>query len=790
MADGLDGAARCAAVDAWLAQVFAAAQPPAGTALVAVGGHGRGWLAPGSDLDLVLLHDRRAKGVEALAAAVWHPIWDAGFPVDHSVRTVDGCLSAAHDDLKVALGLLDARRVAGDGDLVASLVRRLDERWRGHAKTYLPRLAAATAGRHGDPADRVDAAHRAVAFAQEPDLKAGRGGLRDLDALRAARRAGAPCPAPCPSHGDAGDGGTADDRALADAEATLRSVRSALHLEAGVGRGRLAADVLRADLRAGVAVRLGCDEPELDLRLAAAARRVDWSSARAWPRIESWLDGPGSLWRASGDAPLAADLVRRDGHVRLAPGADPADPALALRAAALAAETGLALGDDLLATLVAIPAPVPDGPWPAALRRAFVDLLSTGPGVVEAVEALDHVGLFAAYLPEWDAVRSRHQRNPFHTWTVDRHLLEVVSVAGTLVRRVARADLLVVAALLHDLGKGVPERDHTEAGVELVHRVGARMGFEADDIDTVATLVGLHLLLPDTATRRDPDDPAIVAGVAEVVGSVERLELLHALVEADARATGPTAWTPWRAGLVARLVERVEAHLAQGDAPAGAAGVGHAAQRKVLDAEAAAGLVGAPVDAVAVTETAGGTLQVVVSAVDRAGLVALVAGAVAVAGFTVLAADLGPGAGDGRAAQVLAVERGPGAGDADALRTTVEAALAGRLALAQKLADRTRAYARRRAAPPAPPEVVVEPRRLGATGATTWIEVRAADTPGLLHALAGALAGLGVDVRSARCATIGHQAVDAFEVAAAGGHPLDDARLDAVRAALLAAALG
>lgn len=176
-------------------------------------------------------------------------------------------------------------------------------------------------------------------------------------------------------------------------------------------------------------------------------------------------------------------------------------------------------------------------------------------------EALEAEGLITRLLPDWERVHCRPQRNPVHTWTVDRHLVEAAVRASSLTRRVGRPDLLLVAALLHDIGKGWPG-DHSVAGEVIARDMAARIGFEPHDVGVIATLVRHHLLLIETATRRDLDDPATVRSVATAVSSASTLELLHALTEADALATGPAAWSAWRASLVTDLVKRVAAVLA------------------------------------------------------------------------------------------------------------------------------------------------------------------------------------------------------------------------------------
>ncbi|OEV13560.1 protein-PII uridylyltransferase, partial [Streptomyces nanshensis] len=199
-------------------------------------------------------------------------------------------------------------------------------------------------------------------------------------------------------------------------------------------------------------------------------------------------------------------------------------------------------------------------PWPAEAREEFVTLLGAGEATVPVWEAMDAAGLIARLLPDWERVRCRPQRNPVHRFTVDRHLVETAVRAAALTRRVHRPDLLLTGALLHDIGKGWPG-DHSLTGETITRDLAARIGFDGADTRTLAALVRHHLLLVETATRRNLDDPATIRSVADAVGSLGTLELLHALTEADALATGPAAWSAWRAALVDDLVARVAAVL-------------------------------------------------------------------------------------------------------------------------------------------------------------------------------------------------------------------------------------
>ncbi|WP_460370906.1 HD domain-containing protein, partial [Actinocorallia lasiicapitis] len=205
-------------------------------------------------------------------------------------------------------------------------------------------------------------------------------------------------------------------------------------------------------------------------------------------------------------------------------------------------------------------------PWPEPARTALVQLLGAGPAAIGVFEALDQDGLIVAMLPDWSRVRNRPQRNAVHKFTVDRHLVEAAAGAAALTREVARPDLLLVGALLHDIGKDGSGRDHSEAGAENTREIAPRLGFGPEDSEILYKVVLHHLLLPDTATRRDLDDPRTIEHVAECVGSPVVLELLHAIAIADAGATGPAAWGGWKARLINELVRRT-GKLLQGDAP-------------------------------------------------------------------------------------------------------------------------------------------------------------------------------------------------------------------------------
>ncbi len=763
---------------------------PSGFAVVATGGYGRRELAPASDLDVVLVHEPRslAAGADAVAAVaerLWYPLWDDGVRLDHAVRTVADARHAAGADLRTALSLLDARHVAGDPALTLELRTTLLADWRSGARRRLPELHAMDTERAETFGD--------LAHAQAPDLKEARGGLRDLvvlDALVASWLVDVP------------------HRKLEAARELLLDVRDALH--AVTGR---AADRLGAEDQPDVAAALGmAGRTELLRAVSGAARTVALTSDVTWRRVGVLLRGrrrdlPDPRHPDVGPAvgprltPIAPGVASHDEEVVLARGADPvADPSLVLRAAAAAARAGLPLAPATLERLAGVEAPT--APWPAVCRDALVDLLGAGPGLVTVAESLDDHEVLGRWLPVWDLVRCLPSTSPVHRFTVDRHSLAAVVLAAELVREVARPDLLLLAALLHDVGKSVPG-DHSVTGAVLAADTARQLGFDPADAEIVGLLVRHHLLLADTATRRDLDDPGTAAAVVAILRAATGdpavlLDLLVPLTEADARAAGPAAWSSWRAGLVTTLVGSVRAQL--GGAPPPAPAPASAQQRlhrrlaewapRLRDGEPLVVVdtpgAGEP-DAVGPAERSTWTLTV--AAADTRGLLAIVAGVLTADRFSLRSAVVA--ADSGAAVIECVVSRRPeDPPDVQRIRQLLTRVLAGRVDLAARLAAREAAVpARPAGGPPAvPPRVTIA---AGASAAATVLEVRAADRPGLLYRVATTIADAGGQLRSAHVSTLGGDVVDVFYVVDPDGAVLDPgqaARLCGLLTAALAPA--
>ncbi|MFE6502137.1 [protein-PII] uridylyltransferase [Kitasatospora sp. NPDC057738] len=769
--------------DDWLAGLLAAAGAPPRVALVAVGGYGRGELSPRSDLDVLLLHDGPIP--RELPERIWYPVWDSGARLDHAVRTVAQARSVAAADLKVQLGLLDARHLAGDRALTDALRSAVLTDWRASAPARLPELrelGRERAERHGE-----------LSFLLEPDLKEARGGLRDvvaLDAIAATWLADAP------------------REGLDAAAQRLADVRDALHLVTGRATERLGLQD-----QDQVAERLGVLDADALLRqVYEAARTIAYAGDVTWRAVDRVLAarggrgrrvrrpgipfvgsgrGTGAVARGTVERrPLAEGVVEQDGEAVLARGARPAaDPVLPLRAAAAAAQNGLTVSYATVRRLAAECRPLPV-PWPDEAREQLVTLLGAGESAVPVWEALEAQGLVRRLLPDWERVRCRPQRNAVHRWTVDRHLVETAVRAAAMTRRVARPDLLLVAALLHDIGKGWPG-DHSAAGEVIVRDLGARMGFGPEDTETLAVLVRHHLTLVDTATRRDPDDPATVEAITKAVTTLPELELLHALTEADALATGPAAWSGWRASLVDGLVARVADRLAGAGVPPVEAAPTAEQERLAVEAartgQPALSLRARSEGAEPGAEPMGVELNLAVP--DRPGLLGTAAGVLALHRLAVRSAglrELDPvGAGPVLVLSWrVAAEYGE-LPEAARLRADLRRALDGSLDVARRLAERDAAAPRRRGIPTPPPLVAVAPAVASATA--TVLEVRAHDAPGLLHRIGRALDGAGVRVRTAHVSTLGAEAVDSFYLTDEAGRPLTAGRAGEVAAAVRAA---
>ncbi len=746
-------------------------------AVVALGSYARGELCPGSDVDVLLLHENRPD-LSAVADALWYPLWDAGFVLGHATRRAKESLKLADKDLDTLTALLEARVVGGGIELEAvGLIDAVRALASGRRQSLIGELADASVVRRLRPGP--------VAEMLEPNLKEGAGGLRDLHALAWAGWA----VGPPGGHAALSETGILrpDDRAVLEvARDQLLAVRVALHRVTG-GRS----DVLALQDQDAVATVLHeRDADALARTLAATSRAVAWIAEDAWTRLRS--DTARRRRSEPGEQLVAEGVVERDGRIALAAAragsTEPTptasiDGALLLRVARAAAERGLTIDRDALATLRAVPAPS----WSADIRSDFMAVLRSGARGSATFEALDHEDLITRILPEWENVRFRPQRNAYHRYMVDRHLLETVAEAARLLddptapdarpaQDLAEPDLLLLGALLHDIAKGRPG-DHATQGAGVAREVAGRLGLRSTQVETLVWLVQDHLLMADTATRRDLADPMTIERFGDRVVDEPRLRLLTLLTVADSRATGPAAWGPGKAALVRELYDRTRTAWS-GRAPVTAPGL-----------SAADPALHGPGIAVVWEELGDGRLRCAVGAPDRPGLLAGVAGALSLEGFDIATAE-GQSLPDGRAAEFFVgtdrFDRLIDDKDRERCAATIEAVLAGDVSVADGLRERRAAYRRSGAASLSTrlPEVRVSHEE---SADATVVEVFAPDEFGLLATVAGVFGELGLDVGVARVATTGEQAVDVFYITDRGAKVTDPDRVAALKVALLGA---
>jgi [protein-PII] uridylyltransferase len=712
-----------------------------GFSIVATGSLGRRELVPYSDLDLLLLHDGKPDdAVRQVADQLWYPLWDANIRLDHSVRTVAETVRVAGEDVSAGLAMLDARHIAGDEQLSARLIDGVRGQWRTGIRSLFGELVEETHARWR----RIgEIAHRA-----EPDLKLGRGGLRDLqllDALAIAHLA------------DRVTAGGPENPlgSLADAHLTLLNVRTELHRVSGRGHDLLLAqfaDEISAALHIG-------DRFDLSRTLSSAGRTISYrvdaglrTAANALPRRGI------SAIRRRPRRPLDEGVVEYAGEIVLARNARPeSDPILVLRVAAASAVTGLPIAMSTLSRL-ADTAPELPTPWPREALDLLLVLLAEGPDTVAVIETLDRTGLWVRLFPEWAAIRDLPPRDVIHIWTVDRHSAEVVSRARIFTTRVARPDLLLLAALLHDLGKGRGV-DHSVFGSELITQIGTRLGIWPSDVEMLANLVRHHLLLSITATRHDINDPQTIATVCEALnGDPVLLDVLHALTEADSLGTGPGVWSDWKASLVGDLVRRSRLAMAGEPLP-------HA---DPLDPE----YLSLAADRKVHVELRPGSSQrlyhVAVIAPDRRGLLSKAAGVLALNSLRVHSASVNIHEGSAISEFVVSPHFGspPAAG---LLRQQLVGALGGEVDVLAKLQQRNSSESSRpvgEAATAVPVHRSTAPPRIlwldGGAPGRQLIEIRAGDRAGLLALLAGALERVGADIDWAKVTTLGSMVDDVF----------------------------
>ncbi|PKP85409.1 MAG: [protein-PII] uridylyltransferase [Alphaproteobacteria bacterium HGW-Alphaproteobacteria-2] len=792
--------------------------PEAGTegaiplAILAVGGYGRGEMAPHSDVDLLFLTERPVTGAtETVIETMLYLLWDLRLKVGHASRTVRDCLRYGREDMTIRTALLERRLVTGDAALAARLDAALwKELFAGTGRAFIEAKLAERDARHEKQGGQR--------YVLEPNVKEGKGGLRDLQSLfwiaKYLHRVEAP-------HELVGLGMFSHEEfaTFERAEAFLWAVRCHLHLIAG-----RTADQLTFDMQVEVAGRMGY--ADRGGRRAVEHFMQDYfrHATAVGDLTRIFLTGLEAR-HAKPEASLVGFIRRAGRRRRLRPGFDisegritVADPVLfladklnLLRLYEEALRTGYLIHPDAMRLVAANLHLIDDGMRrDAEANRIFLDLLLRHGNPERALRRMNELGVLGAFIPDFSRIVAMMQFNMYHHYTVDEHIIQCISnlaeiereelvqdlpVATSILKAGVNRRVLYVALLLHDIGKG-QEEDHSILGARIARRLAPRFGLDADEAETVEWLVRNHLLMSDVAQKRDLSDPRTVRDFARAVKSRERLNLLLVLTVCDIRGVGPGTWNNWKAVLLREL------HAATAQALEG--GVEEFSRtRRVEEARASlrARLTGWPEDETArevarhypaywqgldpdtqavfarllrgirddeirMDMTQDGyrdATRACFALADHPGIFSRMAGALALVGANVVDAKTYTSS-DGYATAVFWVQDAEGKPYEEdrlpRLRRMIERTLKGEVVPREALRDRDLLPKRMRKFR-VPTAITFDNE---GSDIYTIIEVDTRDRPGLLYDLTRTLAANNISIATAVIATYGVQAVDSFYV--------------------------
>jgi [protein-PII] uridylyltransferase len=818
LSDAMDGLVRLV-YEAVVHHLYPAHNPSSSErlAVVATGGYGRGTLAPGSDVDLLfLLPDKKTAWSESVVEAILYVLWDLKLKVGHATRSVDECLREGRGDMTIRTSLLEARFLFGDQELFDLLVARFDKE-----------VIAASAAEFVDAKLRERDARVAKAgtsrYLVEPNVKDGKGGLRDLNTLfwiaKYVYRVRLP-----EELVTAGLFTPEEFRLFARCEEFLWRVRCHMHFVTGRAEERLTFDLQRQIAeRIGLSARGGLSAVERFMKAyfliakdvgdltAIVCAELEARQAKRRPVLDRVF---GRFRRRRGGALEGEDFVVDNNRVNVrSEDAFERDPVNLIRLFWLADRHNLAVHPDAtrLATrsLKLIAPPLRNDP---EANRLFLDVLISQNAPEVVLRRMNETGVLGRFVPDFGRIVAMMQFNMYHHYTVDEHLIRSIGVlseieagrlgdehplANRIFHSIRNRRALYVALFLHDIAKGRPE-DHSEAGAAIARRLGPRLGLDAAETDTAAWLVEHHLLMSTTAQSRDLSDPATIKTFAEVVQTMERLKLLLVLTIADIKAVGPGVWTGWKGELLRTLYYETEVVLGGGAAEVARSDRVRLAQERLrveladwspeaFDAYAArhypaywlkveqarrvkqarfvrkAEEEGQTVDTSFETDQFRGVTELTVLSPDHPRLLAIITGACAAAGGNIVDAQIFTTS-DGLALDTIVISRAFDR-DEDELRRAervalaIERALKGEVRIAD-LVDGRRPEKRSRTFQVAP-EVSIDN---ALSTRHTVIEVSGLDRPGLLYDLTTALGKLNLNIASAHIATFGEKAVDVFYV--------------------------
>jgi [protein-PII] uridylyltransferase len=799
-------------------------------ALVALGGYGRNELYPFSDIDLLLLHDRRAgKYMQDVAESILYPLWDSGYEVGHSVRTPADAVSFAKNDFIFQVSLLDARFLTGSQELFDKLQKRFKKKiLDGGRKKFVEVMEQFRTERR-----EKFGSH---SYLLEPHIKEGKGGMRDIQAMLWVGKA---------VFGLSGlttmeEAGMLDEQDRLSFENSwdmLVRVRNRLHYIS-----RRKNDQLFFEYQEEMAEAFGYRDSGGMLGVEHFMREV-YSHLQTIAVVtdlffEHVSEVVGFESSRRQEKKLEKDIVVRDGSIRL--GAHPDElkkrPYLLMRLFLHSGKSGLnqhlhhrtrkIIGNNL---------PLVDDKFRSSKRvaKTFLELLMESPEPMPVLESMLETGLLTAYLPEFAGVESLAQHDLYHIYTVDRHQLQTVGELAELrkteqelFQRLKSPHLLYLAALLHDIGKG-RHADHSVLGAEMVVPVAARFGLDKTEQERLAFLIRYHLFLPENAMRRDLEDMEFIRQSAELVEDTDRLTMLYLLTVADSKATGPSAWSSWKASLIAdfylRIKSCLEAACTVEYVPAldekgeeqGVQWLKAQVEGMVEGTDMRISIDDLPDDYLMSfsPDTVAGHLQIhrdkagilqqkvllfpedrqgywslLVMSRDRSGLLAKLCGILALHNLRVLGAHIFTWP-DQTAVDVLNIVPATGIDfseqDWEALERDMNLAINYRLDVSSRLRQKVFAVESRlkRQVQQLQQEVIVDNTT---SQRFTVIEVYAGDAPGTLYHLTQTLADFGLDIHRARIATEVEQLIDIFYVSFRDGRKLEEPSLvEKVRESLL-----
>jgi len=807
--------------DIAIRHVYPARNPSAAErmALVAVGGYGRGMLAPGSDIDvLFVLPYKQTPWGESVVEFILYMLWDLGLKVGHATRNIDECIRLSGSDMTIRTAILESRFLWGDEKLFAEMTQRFDQEVvRNTGPAFIAAKLAERDERH-----RRQGASRYVV---EPNVKEGKGGLRDLHTLfwiakyfYRVRSGDALV--------EAGVFSRSELALFRKSEDFLWSVRCHLHFMTGRAEERISFDVQRE-----MAVRLGyTSHPGLkdverfmkhyflvakdvgDLTLIFCSA-LEEEHAKTTPRLNRFFGlAPRRRLRK---VPGSKDFVVENDRINMA--ADDVfrrDPANLIRLFHLADKYNLAFHPDLMKaatrSLKLIDAGMREDP---VANKLFLELLSSRNQPEIVLRRMNETGVLGRFLPDFGKVVAMMQFNMYHHYTVDEHLIRSIGVlssiergergqdhplANSLVPTIQDRVVLYVAMLLHDIAKGRPE-DHSIAGARVARKLGPRLGLTPAQTETVAWLVENHLLMSMTAQSRDLGDRKTIQDFAAVVQTLERLKLLLILTIADITAVGPGVWNAWKGQLLRTLYYETEPLLTGGHSQisrdkrvaAARAELSHAlaawpaAEREaylerhypaywmrvdlprkiahaelIREADAAEKTLATSV-ALRAFE---GVTEITVFAPDHPRLLSLIAGACTAAGSNIVDAQIFTTT-DGRALDTIVLAREFEADEEETRRgmkvgKLIEDALSGAVALPEAIASKAKVRPKIKAFT-VKTQILVDNSW---SNQFTVIEASGLDRPGLLFDLTRSISDLNLNIASAHVATFGERAVDVFYV--------------------------